>query len=172
VHYVRWLVFLCLTSFGFKTALAQQQERSLIDRLLRPNMELQNTAQGKVFTANSKVVAGHGTARTFVVEPVATERTFGDTRAAVTKEYRSHLVQADALQTPVVETRQVNVPAPLTTSSARDLHAAYDAHLSVSGRTFPDQRTFRDQGKSQKLLNRQNPPLTIDQVRELLNKNK
>ena len=172
MHYVRWLVFLCLTSFGFKTALAQQQERSLIDRLLRPNMKLQNTAQGKVFSANSKNNAERGTARTFVVEPIATQKTFGDTRAVVTKEYRSHLVRADALQNSVVETRQVNVPAPLTTSSASDLNAAYDAHLYVSGRTFPDQRTFRDQGKSRKLLNRQNPPLTIDQVRELLNKNK
>jgi hypothetical protein len=74
VHYVRWLVFLCLTSFGFTTALAQQQERGLIDRLLRPNTELQNAAQGKVFTANSKVVADRET--TFVVEPIATEKTY------------------------------------------------------------------------------------------------
>jgi hypothetical protein len=29
-----------------------------------------------------------------------------------------------------------------------------------------------DEGKSQKSLNRQNEPLTIEQVRELLNKNK
>jgi hypothetical protein len=172
VHYVRWLVFLCLTSFGFETALAKDQERSLIDRLLRPNMELQNAAQGKVFTANSKIIADRGTARTFLVELIATERTFADTRAAATKEYRSNLVQADALRNSIVETRQVKVPAPLTISSARDLHAAYDANRYVSGRTFPDQRTFRDQGKSQKSLNRQNPPLTIDQVRELLNKNK
>ena len=172
MHYVRWQVFLCLTSFGFKIALAQQQERSLIDRLLRPNTELQNAAQGKVFTANSKVVADRETTRTFVVEPIATEKTFGDTRAAMTKEYRSHLFESDALQNSVVETRQVNVPAPLTTSAAQDLRAAYDAHLYVSGRSFPDQRTFRDQGKSQKFLNRQNPPLTVDQVRELLNKNK
>ena len=172
MHYVHWLVFLCLTSLGFKAALARDQERSLIDRLLRPNMELQNTAQGKVFTANSKVVTNRGTARTFVVEPIATEKTFGDIRAAVTKKYRSNLVQADALQNFVVETRHVNVPGPLTTSSVRDPRAAYDAHLYVSGRSFPDQRIFREQGKSQKLLNRQNPPLTIDQVHELLNKNK
>jgi len=33
---------------------------------------------------------------------------------------------------------------------------------------LPIQHQFREQGKSQKSLDRQNPPMTIDQVRELL----
>jgi hypothetical protein len=37
---------------------------------------------------------------------------------------------------------------------------------------FADRHQFREQGKSQKSLDQQNPPMTIDQVRELLNKNK
>jgi hypothetical protein len=42
----------------------------------------------------------------------------------------------------------------------------------VDARIFAGNRPFLDQGKSQKALSRQNPPLTIEQVRELLNKNK
>jgi hypothetical protein len=166
---VRWLTLICFASFCFKTAWAQDQERSLIDRLLRPNMDLQNEAQGKTFVANSKVVAHRGR---LVFEPTVQEKAFADTSTAATKEYRSSSFRVDSQGNPVVETRQINVPAQLTTSSARDLHAAYDAGLKVSSRSFADQYAFSDEGKSQKSMNRQNPPLTIDQVRELLNKNK
>ena len=166
---MRWLTLICFASFCFKTAWAQTQERSLIDRLLRPNMDLQNEAQGKTFVANSNVVAHRGT---FVLKPTVKEKAFTDTSTAATKEYRSSSFRADSQGNPVVETRQINVPVQLTTSSAVDLHAAYDARLTVSSRSFADQHAFRDEGKSQKSMNRQNPPLTIDQVRELLNKNK
>jgi hypothetical protein len=167
---VRWFAFLCLFFF-VATVGAQDQERSLIDRLLRPNMDLQNREQGKVFRADSKVVAHGAAAKGFVLEPAAKEKRFRDTRVAEMKEYPTASIRATS-QDAFVRTRQVNIPAQLTTSSVRDLHPAYDAHFEVSGRRFADERAFGGQGKSQKLLSRQNPPLTIDQVRELLNKNK
>ena len=48
---------------------------------------------------------------------------------------------------------------------------------SENGRTtnvteFLGTRPFLDPGKSQKSLSTKNPPMTIEQVRELLNKNK
>lgn len=168
---MRWLAILCLL-FSVSSVRAQDQERSLIDRLLRPNMDLQNREQGRVFRADSKVVAHGAAARGFVLEPTAKEKTFSDTRVAEMKEYPTPSIRATSQEDAFVRTRPVNIPAQLTTSSVRDLHPAYDAHLDVSGRRFADERAFRDQGKSQKLLSRQNPPLTIDQVRELLNKNK
>jgi hypothetical protein len=73
---------------------------------------------------------------------------------------------------PMIQGSEFRVPPQVTGSSVRDVHPAYDANLIVTGRKFADDRSFRDQGKSQKALNRRNPPLTIDQVRELLNKNK
>jgi len=39
-------------------------------------------------------------------------------------------------------------------------------------REYAGNRPFLDKGKSQKSLSAQNKPLTIEQVRELLNKNK
>jgi hypothetical protein len=161
-----------LLIFFFTTASAQIQERSLIDRLLRPNMDLQNEAQGKTFNANSAIVPNRGSAGRFVLEATAKQKAFTDTGTAATKEYRSSSFRADSQESPVVETRQIKVPAQLKTSSVQDLHAAYDARLAVSGRSFGDELVFREEGKSQKSLNRKNPPLTIDQVRELLNKNK
>jgi hypothetical protein len=42
----------------------------------------------------------------------------------------------------------------------------------VETRNNPTNRPFLVQGKSQKVLDQQKPTLTIEQVRELLNKNK
>jgi hypothetical protein len=170
---VRWavtvfVVFLCAT-----IASAQEQERTLIDRLLRPNMELHNRAQGKAFTADSKVAGHQQTAATFATEPAPKPKTFADARTAPTKEYSSRLGKADLRSKSIVQIHEVDAHAQFASSTARDVRPAYDARLAVSGRNYSeDDRVFREQGKSQKSLDRQNPPLTIEQVRELLNKNK
>ncbi len=171
---MRWLPFLWLAFFCCNPVWAQDQEHTLIDRLLRPNMELQNKAQGKAFRVDSKVVAQKGSTDTFVLEPTAKQKTFADTRTVAQKEYHSGSSRTDLGENSFVSTGDANEQSrsKLTTSSARDVHSAYDARLAVSGRTFADDRTFHEDGKSQKSLSRQNPPLTIDQVRELLNKNK
>ena len=56
-----------------------------------------------------------------------------------------------------------------TASGVRD---APQAGKKIASRAYAGTRPFLDEGKSQKSLNQQNAPLTIDQVRELLNKNK
>jgi hypothetical protein len=66
----------------------------------------------------------------------------------------------------------VEPAANVSTSSVQGVRNAYDSNKSTSDRTFAGQRPFLDRGKSQKSLDRQNPPMTIEQVRELLNKNK
>ena len=50
--------------------------------------------------------------------------------------------------------------------------AAAQSETHVASSTFGQARPFLDQGKSQKSLSAHNAPLTIEQVRELLNKNK
>lgn len=154
------------------TVWAQDQERSLIDRLLRPNMDLQNREESKAFHADSKVTAQHHTANMFVLKSRPKEKTLVDFRQAEMKEYRSRSDRADALQQAYLQNRQANMQGQLTTSSTRDVRPVYDRNLQIPDRRYADERSFRDQGKSQKSLNQQNPPLTIDQVRALLNKNK
>lgn len=136
-------------------------------------MELRNRAQNKAYTADSKVVGHQGRTETFVVEQGAKQKLFNDAHSATSKEYALGSGKADLRQRSILQAHNVDTHSQLAISSARDVRSAYDARLAVSGRNFPeDERVFREQGKSQKSLDRQNPPLTIDQVRELLNKNK
>jgi hypothetical protein len=65
-----------------------------------------------------------------------------------------------------------NSKTAYTASSVPDVYNARDSQKTLSSHGFANERPFLDRGKSQKSLDRQNPPLTIEQVRELLNKNK
>ena len=56
--------------------------------------------------------------------------------------------------------------------TARGVRDAPQSDKKITNRTYAENRPFLDEGKSQKSLNQQNAPLTIEQVRELLNKNK
>jgi hypothetical protein len=168
---VRWLLTICLTTLGPSASWAQQQEPSLIDRLLRPNMELQNKAQDKKFIASSAVIKHQGSVGTFLLQPNRAEKSFADTRVLTTSEYPSRSVSMGRT-IPSTQNRSANIPGPVGTSSVRDLHSASAPRNASGSRMFADQHQFLEQGKSQKSLDRQNPPMTIDQVRELLNKNK
>jgi hypothetical protein len=47
---------LVLIVFSLTSVYGQVQQQSLIDRLLRPNMDLQNSAQGKTFDLNAYAI--------------------------------------------------------------------------------------------------------------------
>jgi hypothetical protein len=151
---------------------AQQQESSLVDRLLRPNMELHNKAQDKKFTAGSTSVERRGTVGTFYLQPNRTEKSFANARDYSSRQYDSHSFNSGSPTTAATQNRSANTSAQVETSTARDVRGVHDANNAITGRGYADQPEFREKGKSQKSLDRQNPPLTIDQVRELLNKNK
>jgi hypothetical protein len=168
---VRWLPAFCLTCLCFSASWAQQQEPSLVDRLLRPNLKLQNKAQGKTFVAGSAVVEHRGSAGTFLLQPNRAEKSFVNTHALTTTEYPSRSVGTEP-KISSTQNRTANIPEPVATSSVRDIHSANNPDNVRATRIFADQHQFRAQGKSQKSLDRQNPPMTIDQVRDLLNKNK
>jgi hypothetical protein len=58
------------------------------------------------------------------------------------------------------------------TKKARDVSTNAYRTKKYATRDFAGNRPFLGQGKSQKALHAQDRPLTIDEVRELLNKNK
>jgi len=166
-----WAIFFVL--FGLVPQIrAQQQESSLVDRLLRPNMDLQNKAQGKKFAANSAVVERRGTVGTFYLPPNRSEKSFTNPRDYPTSKHSARSFSSSSRSIVSTQNQNANTAASLGTSAARDIRAAHDAQRSVSSREYAEQPQFKERGKSQKSLDRQNPPLTIDQVRELLNKNK
>ena len=134
-------------------------------------MELQNKAQGKKFSAGSAVLRNRGSVRTFLLQPNRMEKSFADTPALTATKYRSRSASSERKGFSTQD-RSANVPGPVESFAVRDIHSAYAPQKTGGGRMFVDQHSYREQGKSQKSLDRRNPPMTIDQVRELLNKNK
>ena len=169
---MRWLLVLCTVFFCAANLQAQHQEASLVDRLLRPNMELQNDAQTKKFNAGSTVVERRGTVGTFYLQPNRSEKSFSDTRDYSTTEFGSRSFNSGSRTVATTQNRSSNKSASRAGTSVRDIRPAYESQNAIPTREYAEQRQFVEKGKSQKSLDRQNPPLTIDQVRELLNKNK
>jgi hypothetical protein len=152
---------------------AQDQERKLIDQLLRPQMTLQNTEQKKKFIADGTSINKKANVGTFYVEKKSNSKTFSGTREFSTSQFYSqsfhgsHAAVVNSSYQPLGNSR-VTYP----TRSARDSRNAPESDKKAVSHRYAENRPFLDQGKSQRSLNRQNAPLTIDQVRELLNKNK
>ena len=59
-----------------------------------------------------------------------------------------------------------------TPAATADARVAPESNASAPVREYASTRLFLDKGKSQKALHAQDKPLTIEQVRELLNKSK
>jgi hypothetical protein len=167
---VRWSLAVLLIS-GLNLC-AQQQERSLIDRLLRPDMKLQNDSQSKKFVTQSAGVERRGTVGTFFLRSNARQKSFSDTPILNTNQYRTSSFNGDIAPNSVARGQNAAVPKSIEPSTARDVGNSLDAGRTVPTRNFTGQREFREEGKAQKFLNQNKPPLTIEQVRELLNKNK
>jgi hypothetical protein len=162
---------------GVTTSLGQEQEGKLIDRILKPNTSLANSAQNKKFTgarvaAIDKPVSlrpfyspKKTAPKTFVDDRVFTPRQFaarhfraGDSTANISP--RAQLKNSDTMVATPAATAGTQVASESTTTT------------TTAVREYAGTRPFLDKGKSQKSLSAQNKPLTIEQVRELLNKSK
>ncbi|HEY7001811.1 MAG TPA: hypothetical protein VH330_08715 [Candidatus Udaeobacter sp.] len=152
---------------------AQDQERKLVDRLLRPDMTLQSSEQKKKFIADGTSINKKANVGTFYVEKKPNSKAFSGTREFSTHQARSGQFYGthSAFEN---STQQVlgNSQRTYPTHAARGSRDAPQPDKKVASRAYAENRPFLDQGKSQKSLSRKNKPLTIDQVRELLNKNK
>jgi hypothetical protein len=166
----------CLLLAAFSCVRGQDQERNLVDRLLKPDMSLQNTAQNKKFIAANGASINknkHATAGTFYVERKSNSKRFFGARDFSTWQFNARSFHGSdnaanfSLQKKITDSKR-----SFSTQTARSLHDAHETGRTVDALIFAGSRPFLDQGKSQKALGRQNPPLTIEQVRELLNKNR
>jgi hypothetical protein len=164
------VVFLAATGFWVR---AQDQERKLVDRLLKPDMSLQNSDQKKKFTADSTSINKKASVRAFYVEKKSDSKQFSGTREFSTRQFNSR-PYGGSRGAPENSSQQTmgNSRRAYPTQSAPASRNAPQSDKKASSRAYAENRPFLDQGKSQKAFNRQNTPLTIDQVRELLNKNK
>jgi hypothetical protein len=145
-----------------------------MDRLLKPDMALQNDAQNKKFIADgSSPISKRAPVRTFYLHQEPRSKNFSGTRNFSATQFNSQAYRGrhgayEISSAPALTNSQSAYP----TQFARGIRDAPQSGKKVVSGAYPGNRPFVDEGKSQKSLNRQNAPLTVDQVRELLNKNK
>jgi hypothetical protein len=151
---------------------AQDQERKLVDRLLKPDMSLQNTQQNKKFTADKTLVDKRAHVSAFYLQKKSNDKDFRGAREFSAQAFSDQSSNSAQTKTANISSRTLPPDTRYTTPAAKQLNQVHDASKTRKTNRFGGNRPFLDQGKSQKSLSRKNPPLTIEQVRELLNKNK
>jgi hypothetical protein len=168
---VRLSLVTCLLLTFFSSAYAQEQENKLVSRLLKPDMSMQNTEQNKTFTADRADINKRANVSTFYLQQKSNDKRFSNTPDFATHDMKSGPFDTHR-NTALLSSRSTLATSAYSTSPAKKSPELRDGHKKVNGEGFAGNRPYLERGKSQKSLERQNPPLTIEQVRELLNKNK
>ena len=137
-------------------------------------MTLQNDAQNKKFVGNGSVpINKRANVGTFYVHQKPRSKGFSGTRDFSTSQFYSQTYHGGRTAHEASSQQAVgNSKAAYANQTARGVRDAPQSGKKVASRAYAGNRPFLDEGKSQKSLNRHNDPLTIEQVRELLNKNK
>ncbi len=157
-------VFLALVT----TTNAQEQERKLVDRLLSPDSKLANSQQNKKFMGGREASTRTASTRSFYLTEKNLGKTFAADRRLATTSFSANEYTAKGATVP---TSPQPIPT-FSTKKARSVSPVTDSTKKYATRDYSGNRPFLGQGKSQKSLHAQDRPLTIDEVRELLNKNK
>jgi hypothetical protein len=155
-------------------ARGQDQERKLVDRLLKPDMAMQNDAQNKKFTGdNTASINKQARVGSFYIHQQTHPKNFAGTRDFATSRFYSQTYPGGRSASEAASQQTTaNAQFAHANQTASGVRDAPQSGKKVASRAYPGDRPFLDEGKSQKSLNQKNAPLTIDQVRELLNKNK
>ena len=136
-------------------------------------MTLGNSAQNKKFNADRVSINKQATVGTFHVQEKTNSKTFSGAREFSTRQLNSQSFRGSRSASGISSQQAIGNPrSAYGARTARGVRDAPESDKKVASRSYAENRPFLDQGKSQKSLNRQNAPMTIEQVRELLNKNK
>src|SRR6266480_2037794 len=157
------LAFLALATASY----AQEQERKLVDRLLSPNTKLANPDQNKKFTGGLEAPTRSAATKSFYISEKKLSKSFVADRSAPTTSFRTRNYPTQAATVPTLQPMR-DFPTKKASAASQAAHPT----KRYATRDFAGNRPFLGQGKSQKSLHAQDRPLTIDEVRELLNKNK
>ena len=170
---MRAIVTCCVLTLGvLGSAHAQDQERKLIDRLLKPDMSLQNSVQTKQFVARGSTTTKEAPTKEFYVRQRPREKGFFG-RLFRTKDFNAKGSRYQEMQASLAtRTKIAKADLPYRAAAYRGVDVARESDKAAATSEFTGTRPFLIQGKSQKALSQQDRPLSIDEVRELLNKNK
>ena len=155
--------------------IAQQQEQKLIDRLLRPNVSEKNSAQDKKFT-NTGAAAFDKPARThsFYSPEKNIQKSYPDERVFTPQQFAArHFRGGDSAANVATRSQLTKSDTMIPTAPAAGVRVAPETvQTTALTREVSGNRPFLVEGKSQKALHAHDRPMTIEQVRELLNKSK
>ncbi|MGB8342627.1 MAG: hypothetical protein WCE51_13645 [Chthoniobacterales bacterium] len=172
---VRWLFLLpCLTTTCVGFAHAQQPEGKFVDRLLRPDMSLVNLAQNKKFiAADGTAVDKKFEAKSFYSGNEQPIKSFWGVRNFFAKEFGTKkFSRGETRARAVARTELAHTNLQAFAKASLLIRAASEEGKVAATQGYADTRPFLGKGTRQEILSRQDRPLTIDQVRELLNRNK
>lgn len=169
---MRWLPTLCLLLFATAVVQAQDQESRMLERMMRPNMDLSNPAQDKKFTA----VEGTSVDKKFEAkqfysghEPVT--KSFLGTRSFLSKAFGTgKYARAETAASYRRNAHLAFASTEFQTQKSALVKQSSFAKKSAATRDYADSRPFIAKGTRQKQLSEQNHAMTIDEVRDLLNK--
>ena len=160
---------------GISTALAQEQEHRLMDRLLKPDASLANPAQNKKFSGERTASFDKpARTKTFYSSQKPVVKTSSDTERTFTPQQFAarHFRAGDSSAYIAARSGLKNDTVFATSAAQAGTRVAPESNQSNPVHEYAGNRPFLDKGKSAKSLQAQNKPLTIEQVRELLNKSK
>jgi len=136
-------------------------------------MSLGNSAQNKKFIADRTSINKQATVGTFYVQKKSDSKNFTGTRDFSARQFDSQPFRGQRSASGISSQQALGNSRPAyAIQTAHGLRDAPQSGKKVVSRSYAENRPFLDEGKSQKALTRKNKPLTIEQVRELLNKNK
>ena len=166
-----FLLFLGLTACS-GLARAQDQENKLVDRLLRPDMTLANSAQNKKFTGTAGTpIDKKFVAKSFYAGDEPTTKSFTGEKDFSAKGFATKkFTRAERAANTRANNEFANAEFPTRKSSL--IRTASDEGKVAKTHDYADSRPFLAQGTRQRILSQENKPLTIDEIRELLNKSK
>ena len=136
-------------------------------------MELKNDAQDKKFLADRTSIHKQANVRTFSVHQNSPPKQFVGTKQLPSPEYGTENFAERQRKANASSPNQiVNAQRQIATRPITDVRTVHDSNRIAQSGEFAGERPFLDKGKSQKSLSQPTKPMTIDEIRELLNKNK
>lgn len=169
---MRWLlVLICLTT-ATSLARGQEQENKLVDRLLRPDMTLGNSAQNKKFAAvEGTSVDRKFVAKSFYAGEETSPKRFGGLRDFFARTFGGRkFSRSDTVAN--AQTDSAYAEKRFATRASSLIRTSSEEQKTAKVRQYAGSRPFLGQGTRQKILSQQDKPLSIDEVRELLNRNR
>ncbi len=170
---MRWFLLLLGLTLFTAFAEAQEQEDKLVDRIMRPNMELSNPAQNKKFLA----VEGTSIDKKFHAKSFSTgektSSTFWGLKRFLSKSFGTgKYARAEAAADARASAELAYASTQFQTKKSALVRTSSASGQVSTVRAYAGSRPFLAHGTRQKQLSQERHTMTIDEVRELLNKNK